>query len=306
MLSPSIITRPSRLSCSQGGLRSKGNSPALESEWEAPLTGSSWGALAWGELIQVLPSCPAHALGQSSLGSPAGWAGGIHTGKSIALCLSGHFLTGAVSLSPFGWHFSLFSQHRGSATDAAPELEDRKVQLEHCWETGVEQSKSYGRTGRSWSISPAETCVALVVISSSAAQQAPRPVQWRCKTTKNKQKLCSFCATNLGALLFLCPSTWSVLRCSGERQTCLPRWGYSHLPQTPEGNTPWLPRKALWRFPPSPAADNRRKCAHVTHVHPNLSPGAATAAVSLWVEVPGQWLSPNQGQLFHFTFINGT
>lgn len=131
----------------------------------------------------------------------------------------------------------------------------------------MEQSKSYGRTGRSWSISPAETCVALVVISSSAAQQAPCPVQWRCKTTKNKQKSCSFCATNLGALLFLCPSTWSVLRCSGERQTCLPWWGYSHLPQTPEGNTPWLPRKALWRFPPSAAADNRRKCAHVTHVH---------------------------------------
>lgn len=90
-------------------------------------------------------SSPAHALG-----SPAGWAGGIHTWKSIAVCPRGRFLTGAASLSPFGWHFSLFSQHRASTTGVALHLEDRKVQLEHCWETGgTEQELQLERAGAS-------------------------------------------------------------------------------------------------------------------------------------------------------------
>lgn len=86
------------------------------------------------ELIKVLLVCFARALCQKLPDLPLVACRidgeGIHTEKCIVLCRSSRQLvTGAAPLSPFGWHFSHFSQRRSLTTDMALQLKDRKVQL---------------------------------------------------------------------------------------------------------------------------------------------------------------------------------
>lgn len=212
-------------------------------------------------------SCLSHARCQSWLGSPAGWAGGIHTGKSIAVCPSGQFLTGDVSLSPFGWHFSLFSQHRASTTDVAPQLEDRKVQLKHCWDTlGRNRARAMEELER----------------AGASLQQKPVWLWWGsalllpsklhalsfggAEPPRNKEIMLIFCYKPGDAAL---PVSQHV----ASTENNLVSAGPASLPgdtltsqKLLGGTLPWLPRKALRTFPPSPAAGDRRKSA--PHVNP--------------------------------------
>lgn len=114
---------------------------------------------------------------------------GIRTEKCIVVCQSSReFVTGAAPLSPFGWHFSHFSQCRSLTTDVAPQLKDRKVQLEHRGETRVLQSKTYRKackSGRSMSL--AETYCQLHLWWSAfllPSKCHASPSEGRCKTTE--------------------------------------------------------------------------------------------------------------------------